>query len=647
MALMELRDITRVFTAGDMETVVLRDVDLSIEAGEMVAIIGQSGSGKSTLMNILGCLDRPSSGTYRFGGAEVGAMDADALAELRRAHFGFIFQRYQLLGALDAVGNTEIPAIYRGTARPERRARAETLLTRLGLGERLANRPSALSGGQQQRVSVARALINGGEVILADEPTGALDSRSGAELIALLKELHAEGHTIILVTHDPQVAASAERIVEIRDGRILSDTRQTAHTPRARLSPPPPEPAGLRAYHHLADRLREAAIMALKAMTAHRLRTFLTMLGIIIGISSVVTVVALGKGSQQKVLENIASIGTSTIDIRRGTGFGDRAASRIETLIAEDAEALAAQPYATSASPEVSQSVKAAVGNLSATVSLRGVSVEYFDVAAYVATSGQTFSAEDLARRAQVVVLDEQAAKTLFPAADPVGQTLQIGRVPMRVLGVVRQTAASMGPQSVKVFSPYTTVMARVTGKTTVDSISVRISDSYEMSAAESLITDLLTARHGKQDFFLTNSDAIRNSIQSTTQTMTWLISAIAVISLMVGGIGVMTIMLVSVTERTREIGVRIAVGARQSDITAQFLIEAVLVCLLGGVLGVGLALLIGQVIGLFTSEARLIYSGATMLIAFASSSLIGVIFGFLPARAAAKLDPVAALARE
>ncbi len=646
-ALIELRGISRAFPAGDGMLTVLHDIDLTIEAGEMVAIIGTSGSGKSTLMNILGCLDRPSGGSYLYARHDVGAMDEEARARLRRRHFGFIFQRYQLLPDLDALGNVEVPAIYAGQPRETRRSRARMLLDRLGLESRTGHRPRALSGGQQQRVSVARALMNGGEVILADEPTGALDSRSGAELLDLLQELNTEGHTIVIVTHDREVASRAGRVIEMRDGRIISDQRN-APAPAPAAAPPQgrhPEADSIAAR---SSRLAEAFGMAVRALNAHRLRSFLTMLGIIIGIASVVSVVALGTGSKERVLENIASLGTNTISVRPGSGFGDRRARAIDTLVAADAEALSAEPYAASASPEIQTSANVTWRGTSATISVRGVGTEYFDVGGFTLQDGQLFTPEALAARRQVAVLDPDAAAAFFPdAASALGQVLTVGRVPVEVIGVAAQSAPAPGPQSPRMFLPYTTIAMRITGQSQVDSISVRVRDDADMAEAEAAIEALLTERHGKKDFFLTNSDTIRSSITSTTQTLTVLISSIAVISLIVGGIGVMNIMLVSVTERTREIGVRIAVGARRSDIVAQFLTEAVLVCLLGGLLGVMLALGGGAVLGQMQDNLRLVYSAPTIVLAFLSSTLIGIVFGFLPARAAARLDPVEALSRE
>lgn len=645
MALIEISGLGRSFTAGEQEVVVLNEVSLEINAGEMVAIIGQSGSGKSTLMNILGCLDRPSRGTYRFDGKDVAGLTDPELAELRRDHFGFIFQRYQLMAELDAVGNVEIPAIYRGTNRRERRNKARDLLRRLGLEDRFGNRPGALSGGQQQRVSVARALINGGEVILADEPTGALDSQSSADLMALLRELHADGHTVIIVTHDPTIAASADRVIEITDGTITKDTRTSKATaPRRPQKPVTSAPTGPGAA---VDRFRETLLMALRSMSAHKLRSFLTMLGIIIGITSVVSVVALGNGSQQKVLENIASIGTSTIDIRPGTGFGDRRSSRVRTLVGSDAEALEGEPFAASVSPEVSTTTTVLHGATSAAAQLKGVAPGYFQLSAYNVTRGVTFTQSEVDVRAQVAVLDSDAAETFFGSKEPLGQRILVGRVPLQVIGVVEASGTTFGPQSIRVFTPWSTAMVRITGGETVDSISVQVPDEYDMATAEREITRILTRRHGTVDFFLTNSDSIRATIQSTSKTLTWLISTIAVISLVVGGIGVMNIMLVSVTERTREIGIRKAVGARPSDITAQFLIEAVLICLVGGTLGVAMAFGFGALAAIISPDTRLVYSPDTVAAAFASAMLIGVVFGYLPARSAARLDPVIALTRE
>lgn len=645
--IISIRALVRRFQSGGESVDILKGVDLDIHRGEMVAIMGQSGSGKSTLMNILGCLDRASTGSYTFSGRDVGKLDADELAALRREHFGFIFQRYQLLPDLDAVENVEVPAVYAGVVPSERRERAIALLTRLGLGDRLDHRPNALSGGQQQRVSVARALMNGGEVILADEPTGALDSRSGKELMALLRELHGDGHTIILVTHDPQIAAQAERVIEISDGEIIADRKNT-ETGRAIAAAVPARKAA--SWRRGLDRTAEAFTMALRAMGAHKLRTFLTMLGIIIGIASVVSVVALGQGSQQTVLENISSIGTNTINIYPGSGFGDMRSGRVRTLKPGDAEALANEPYADSVTPQVSANATARYRNTASNASVTGVGVDYFQVNGRSFTSGSGFTEESIADLAQEAVIDQNAVNAIFTGGqNPIGEVIMLGNVPVRVIGVVA-TSSGFGPggNSANIYLPYTSAMSRILGVSYLSQITVRIDDAYDTSEAEAQITALMLQLHGgTQDFFLQNTDTIRETIQSTSATLALLISTIAIISLVVGGIGVMNIMLVSVSERTKEIGIRMAVGARRSDIMRQFLIEAVLVCFAGGAAGVALSFGLGYGLTAIVAGARLAYSPESIMVAILSASLIGVVFGFMPARSAARLDPVEALARE
>lgn len=651
--LLEVKNLIREFPAGESTVQILKGVNLEIYPGELVAIVGQSGSGKSTLMNILGCLDKPTAGSYKVKGRETRELEADELAQLRREYFGFIFQRYHLLGDLNAAGNVEVPAIYAGADSTERHERAVKLLTDLGLGEKTENCPSQLSGGQQQRVSIARALMNGGDVILADEPTGALDKNSGIEVMRILRELNAKGHTIILVTHDHNVAKNATRIIEISDGNIISDQQNVPEVDDGftKQTLERSEQKKISSWRSAVDRLGEAFRMALLAMNAHRMRTFLTMLGIIIGIASVVSVVALGNGSQKQILENISSLGTNTITVFQGRGFGDNSrSSQAKTLIPADADALAEQPYVDGVSPSVNSSVTGRYKEIEASTTVNGVSEDFFYVRGMTFKSGQPFDKESVTEQAQDVVIDTNTQNTFFKdGTNPVGQVILLGSVPTRVIGVIDAQKGMMGNNdTLNVYLPYSTVMSRMLGQSNVRQIIVRIKDEYPSAAAENAILNLLVQRHGAQDVFTQNADSIRETIQQTTQTMTLLISAIAVISLVVGGIGVMNIMLVSVTERTQEIGVRMAVGARQSDILQQFLIEAVLVCILGGILGVLLSLGIGQLITHFAGGTfQMAYSTTSIVAAFICSSLIGIVFGFIPARNAARLNPVDALSRE
>ncbi|USP09337.1 MacB family efflux pump subunit [Aeromonas dhakensis] len=644
--LLQLSGIRRHFGDGERRVEVLKGIDLTITRGEMVAIVGASGSGKSTLLNILGCLDQPSEGDYRVAGRETSRLAADALATLRREHFGFIFQRYHLLGDLSARDNVALPALYAGLAGDARKARAESLLQRLGLGSRLDYKPSQLSGGQQQRVSIARALINGGQVILADEPTGALDSQSGAEVLGILNGLHREGHTLVIVTHDMAIAEQAERIIELKDGEVVADRRREPAQP---LPAHIGSRAGEGARGGLAGRLGAAFKMALLAMQAQRMRTFLTMLGIIIGIAAVVSVVALGRGSQQQVLANINAMGTSTLEIFPGSGFGDRRADTVQTLRVEDAEALAELGYVHSVTPSLATSVTLRRGSQAVLGSVNGVGEQFFQVRGYRLLQGMLFDATSVADMAQEVVIDENSLARLFAAGEsPLGQVILLGSLPCRVIGVVARNQSGFGSdENLNVWIPHTTAMTRMLGQSHLRSISVRVQDEVALAAAEDGISRLLRERHGSQDFFVLNTDSIRQAITSTNATLTLLIAMIALISLVVGGIGVMNIMLVSVSERTREIGVRMAVGARTGDILQQFLIEAVLVCLLGGAAGVLLSLLVGALFEHFSSQFTLSYSLDAVLMAFFCSSLIGVLFGFFPARRAARMDPIHALERE
>ena len=649
-ALIELKGVRRDYGSGDQVVSALGGLDLEIDAGEFVAIVGASGSGKSTLMNVLGCLDRPTAGSYRIAGHDTAHLDPDELAALRREHFGFIFQRYHLMGELDAVGNVEIPAIYAGRPRGDRQNRARALLTQLGLADRLDHHPSELSGGQQQRVSIARALMNGGEVILADEPTGALDSRSGAEMLRILDELNAQGHTVILVTHDMQVAGHARRIVELKDGAIIADRPTGVDAGRA----PAKDTFALKparvSWSAWLDRFGEAGRMAITSITSHKLRSFLTMLGIIIGIASVVSIVGLGQGARARVEKNISALGSNTIDIYPGTGAGDIRSAAVQTLTPDDANALSSQSFVDSVTPSANTSAMVRFQDIQSNGTVNGVGDQYFRVRGVNIVQGVAFDADAISSRAQEAVIDDNTRAKLFPHGEsPLGQVILLGSVPVRIVGVAeKRDSGFFADQNLNVFVPYTTVMGRMTGQSFLRGITVRVSDSTTSDAAQEALDHFMQVRHGRKDFFLQNSDSVRKTIDTTLATLTLLITAVAGISLLVGGIGVMNIMLVSVRERTREIGVRCAVGARRSDILSQFLIEAVLICLLGGAIGVALSLGLGALIGANPNASiQMIFSPMSMVVAFGVSTLIGLSFGFFPARSAARLDPVEALARE
>ncbi|MDF3826197.1 MULTISPECIES: macrolide ABC transporter ATP-binding protein/permease MacB [unclassified Pseudocitrobacter] len=644
-ALLQLTDIRRSYPSGDGNVDVLKGITLDINAGEMVAIVGASGSGKSTLMNIIGCLDKPTSGTYRVAGVDVATLDSDALAQLRREHFGFIFQRYHLLSHLTAVQNVEMPAVYAGMERKARLTRAAELLKRLGLEERVEYAPSQLSGGQQQRVSIARALMNGGQVILADEPTGALDSRSGEEVMAILHQLKEQGHTIIIVTHDPQVAAQAERVIEIHDGEILRNPPAKAATGETRRL----SGEHVSGWRQFSNSFREALSMAWRALAANKMRTLLTMLGIIIGIASVVSIVVVGDAAKQMVLADIRSIGTNTIDVYPGKDFGDDDPQYQQSLKYDDLLAIEKQSWVSSATPAVSKNLRLRAGNIDVAASVQGIGQQYFNVYGMTFSEGNTFNAIQAAERAQVVVLDNNTRRQLFPnKTNVVGEIILVGNMPATVIGVADEKQSMFGSSTIlRVWLPYSTMAGRVMGQSWLNSITVRVKEGYDSSFAEQQLTRLLNLRHGKKDFFVWNMDSVLKTAERTTHTLQLFLTLVAVISLVVGGIGVMNIMLVSVTERTREIGIRMAVGARASNVLQQFLIEAVLVCLVGGALGVTLSLMIALALQLILPGWEIGFSPVALLTAFICSTLTGVLFGWLPARNAARLDPVDALARE
>ena len=650
--ILRLTNVNKSFLVGNQSIAVLKNINLDIHTGTIIALVGASGSGKSTLMNILGCLDTPSAGRYFVNGRDTSKLDSNQKAKLRCHYFGFVFQKYHLLSNLSALQNVEIPAIYAGTASGERRARAIELLTSLGLGDRIDHRPNQLSGGQQQRVGIARAILNGGKVILADEPTGALDSESGEEMMQILLSLHAQGHTVVIVTHDMKVASYAERIIEIQDGSIVGD-RPNLRDP-ALISPI----NNLSNSHKIKkrhanfsslNRLAEAFKMARLALASQRLRTALTMLGIIIGIASVVSIMAIGEGEQQHIKLTIGPLTSNMLEIRRGSGWQDSESTGIQTLLPGDVDALKAQSYVASVTPITQTNIAVRYGNSVTNATITGVSESFFDVRGIVVAQGRPFRMEDIQRQTQVVVIDQEARRKLFGASeDPIGKIVIIGIVPCTVIGVTSEKSkdlfAASGPNFLM---PYTTAGVRLFGYQYFNSITVRLREDQNSQLVEKNIITLLSYRHGSKDFFTNNKDALAKAYEKTTKSIALMLSLIASVALMVGGIGVMNIMLVSVTERTREIGIRMAVGALRADILKQFLVEAVMICLIGGMLGILLSLLAGYLFSNFVTEWHMIFTTNAILLACMFSTLIGMLFGFLPARKASQLNPHDALSRD
>ena len=680
--LIELRGIRKRYggDGGKPEVEVLCGIDLAIHAGEFVALVGASGSGKSTLMHLLGCLDRPSAGTYLFNGQDVAAFDADALAWLRREAFGFVFQGYHLIPTESARENVEMPAIYAGMDEADRARRATALLTRLGLADRLDNRPNQLSGGQQQRVSIARALMNGGRIILADEPTGALDSKSGAEVMTLLRELAEAGHTIILITHDRSVASQARRVIEIHDGYIVADTCTSADEPV--IATDDVRAAGT--AHHGPDSdggankvqtptavsvskvgaipdvahahndsgasfwadLREAARTAWRGMRLNRARTGLTLLGIVIGVASVIVMLAIGEGAKQRVIAQMGTLGTTIMYLggRAPATGGPRG-----EMTNGDLEAIAELPEVSHVMPVIGDPITVRHGNADRQVYVFASSKDMPTVHHWEVAQGRYFTDAEDYDLAPLVVLGHGAKEHFFPGiADPRGKQLLIGTSPFEVIGTMAERGSESGAQSYDdmVFIPYQAGRARVyQAQTQPDYTVVTATSPEQVRPAEAAIRKLLLARHGREDFGISNAAAKLQAEAATRQSMTVMLGLIAAVSLVVGGIGVMNVMLMTVRERTREIAIRVATGARQRDILRQFLTEATLVTLVGGTAGVVIGLAFGA--ALIVMGVPVVFSVSAMLGAFGCAVATGLIFGYMPAKTAAQLDPVLALAGE
>jgi macrolide transport system ATP-binding/permease protein len=647
--LISLRDVERNFVSGggEVEVRALRGVSLDIYAGEFVAIIGQSGCGKTTLMNILGCLDRPTSGSYRFAGTDTASLDRDSLARLRRECIGFIFQSYNLIRGATATENVEIPAIYAGTSSDARQSRARALLDTLGLRDRLSHRPNQLSGGQQQRVSIARALMNGGTIILADEPTGALDSKTGTEVVELLSHLASEGHTVVLITHDRGLAENAGRIIEMKDGRILSDSG--ADPRRAGKLPLPDFGAGEKAGTAFLAGFPEAMRMALRALRSNIFRTLLTLLGIVIGVASVVSMMAIGEGAKQAVVQQISAMGTNLLLIRPAGRNMRGYSGAIATLTPDDADAIRKLPNVQASIPEIQGGATVRLGDVDYQTQVDATTPDYADMKNWPVETGTFISAQDNTGYGAIAVLGKTVVANLLPdGGDPIGRYVLVNNVPFLVVGVMSTKGASAGgnDQDDVIFIPLNTGMLRVFGQRYLRSVTVAVDDVSKMDAVQDEVENTLTARHsGNQDFFVRNMADLLETATSAQNTLTILLGSVAAISLLVGGIGVMNIMLVSVTERTREIGIRMATGARTRDILQQFLTEATVVSALGGLVGVGVGIGAALLIGSFDTPVA--FTAAPVILAFTSSVATGLVFGFAPAMKAAKLDPVVALASE
>jgi macrolide transport system ATP-binding/permease protein len=658
--MLEIRDIEKSYRMGDNLVYALRGVSLTIEDGDFVAIMGPSGSGKSTLMHILGLLDVPSSGSYRVDGRETANLSEDELAVLRREAIGFIFQQFNLLPRMTATENVALPLLY--SKRENGIEGSLALLERVGLGTRSFHRPNELSGGQQQRVAIARSLVNQPRMILADEPTGNLDSASESEILGILEELNSQGITVIIVTHEEEVGRRAKRLIRMRDGVVQSDER-LASKATVKAPSPFPTPAGrkeeersLRNGFGLLD-LLEHFRQGFKTLAANKVRTGLSMLGILIGVAAVVAMLALGQGAQKAIESQLSSLGSNLLVLRTGSkkvGGVSQGAGMVARLTLEDHQALREQvPEIKASSPSVGGKIQVTYENQNWNTQVQGVTNSYAAMHASEPTTGRFFTDEEGQRRARVAVIGATIVREVFGGKNPIGEMFKLNKVIFQVIGVLPEKGASgWRDQDDIILIPVQTAMYRLLGKLYVDNIELEIRNASDMDAAQERTLDLMYTMHRvpvaerESAYEVRNMADLQAALSESSKTMSALLASIAAISLLVGGIGIMNIMLVSVTERTREIGLRKAIGARRADILYQFLAESVVVSAFGGIAGILLGWIITVVLSSVSGWTTSI-SPASVTLAFAFSAGIGMVFGIYPAKKASELHPIDALRYE
>jgi macrolide transport system ATP-binding/permease protein len=649
--MIELKNISKAYTMGLIGVQALNDVSLTIQAGDFVAIMGPSGSGKSTLLHILGLLDRPDKGAYLLGDKDVSGLGDDELSAVRSQAAGFVFQQFHLLKRSTAIENVQLPLIYAG--KREFKSLALERIKDVGLEARVHHRPNELSGGEQQRIAIARALVNDPPIIFADEPTGNLDTKSEEEIMKILEALNRQGKTIIMVTHEKEVADRARRIIFMRDGKVLSDTRKApaVKTTTGEIHPVWNEAAAGNKGAEWADHIKEA----LRSIISNKMRSALSMLGILIGVAAVIAMLALGEGASESIRTRLASMGSNLLMVRPGSAQTRGVALEAGTVTRftmQDADAIAKLPEVKRATGAVRGKAQLVHGEKNWSTQVQGVGVEYETMRASKPTSGRFFTEEELRSRERVVLVGATVAQELFSDEEPLGAIIKINRIPFTIIGMLpRKGSSGWNDDDDVVVMPITTAMFRVLGKQYVDSIDVEARDVTTMKDTEDAVRKLIIKRQklskeNEDTFQIRNMTQLQETLSSTTQTMTMLLGCIAAISLLVGGIGIMNIMLVSVTERTKEIGLRKAIGARKMDIIRQFLIESVMMTVCGGFLGVALGVGSAVSLAMFAGWATKIAPSAVIL-SSVFSIVVGLVFGIWPARKAAELNPIEALRYE
>jgi len=651
MKVIELKGLKKTYHLEKLDVPVLHGIDLAIEQGEFVAIMGHSGSGKSTLLNILGLLDKPSSGSFKLAGIEVSKYSDNELAALRNRYLGFIFQQFNLLSKLTALENVRLPIIYAALKNEDNHEDPEKLLNLVGLSDRMSHRPSELSGGQQQRTAIARSLINKPLIIFADEPTGNLDTKSTKEIIEILKSLNDSGITIVMVTHEPELTAYATRTVRVKDGLIISDEKTSNPVKRKAEN----TSGDFKHKTFSFSRIKDYFIQAWRSLAGNKMRSALSILGVMIGVASLISMLAVGTGAQKAIEDQVAGLGSNLLMVSPGSGQRGGVSSEIGArlrLIPEDIADLKKNIKEISmVSGYASGRVQIVANGKNYNTRLDGVSLDYAEMRNSQASSGRFFTEEENTQRQRVALLGKTVIKQLWGDANfnPIGEYVKINRIDFRIIGVLPEKGSSgWRDEDDKIIMPLNTAMYRVVGTQYISNMDVQIKEEADMNEAADKITRRLLFTH-RMPADATDAVRVRNmaEIQETMSQMAsafaLLLGSIAFISLLVGGIGIMNIMFVSVSERTKEIGLRKAIGANNADILFQFIIESIFVCSAGGIIGI----IFGSMISIIISKIAGWTTTVTMssvFLAFAFSAIIGLLFGVWPARKASILNPIDAL---
>ncbi|MDR1696564.1 MAG: ABC transporter permease [Endomicrobium sp.] len=651
MKVIELKGLKKTYHLEKIDVPVLHGIDLEINQGEFVAIMGHSGSGKSTLLNILGLLDKSSEGSFKLAGIEVSKYTDNELASLRNRYIGFIFQQFNLLTKLTALENVSLPVIYSGSKDEKKHENPKKLLELVGLKDRMDHRPNEMSGGQQQRVAIARSLINKPLVIFADEPTGNLDTKSTKEIINILKKLNESGITIVMVTHEPDLTAYATRTITVQDGLIVSDQSSNGFKESKKKN-------NAQSFTHKAfsiSRIKDYFIQASRSLVGNKMRSVLSILGVMIGVASLISMLAVGTGAQKAIEEQVAGLGSNLLMVRPGMaqsgGISAETGSRMR-LYHEDIEDLRRNvPGIAGITGYANGRVQVVAGGRNYNTRMEGVSVDYSQMRNSVPSSGRFFTELENTEKKRVVLLGKTVVKEIFGSEDfnPIGEYVKINRIDFQVIGILPIKGSSgFRDEDDKVIMPLNTAMYRVAGMDHLDNMDIQVKEDADMQEVSERITQrlLFTHRFDPSDVSavrVRNMAEIQETMSSMASAFSLLLGAIAFISLLVGGIGIMNIMFVSVSERTKEIGLRKAIGANNADILFQFIIESIVVCCAGGIMGIlfgaGGAIAISKIAGWTTSVTLF-----SIVLAFCFSAFTGLIFGVWPARKASLLNPIEAL---